>query len=215
MPSSPACLLQSRWFYTVATTILTAAFWWSGFDKLLHFADAQAEMEHFGLHPATWFAALTIAVQLISSALIIAASRWAHWGAGALILFTLATIPLAHRFWEMDGLLAILEHALVMDHISVIGGLLVAMALAQRQRARPKDGEAAHPALQACWQDQPEAPRSTSDAPYGPNTTLRTAHYAFSPTVAHSQFLRSPSASVAALRRHMHGNRSPFHGLRR
>lgn len=210
--SSPLfSLLQSRRFYTVATVTLTAAFWWSGLTKLFNFTDTQAEMLHFGLHPVTLFAALTIAVQLVGSALIITASRWAYLGAGALITFTLATIPLAHRFWEMDGLIAVLEHALVMDHISVIGGLLLAAALAPLDRTRGTNGHAEHPVLQGRWSARKENPNT----PPPGGAPLRTSHYALTPTVAFSQFLRSGSATAAAVDRHMHGNRPPFHGHRR
>ncbi|MEG0938361.1 MAG: hypothetical protein RSE32_06275 [Comamonas sp.] len=49
-------------------------------------------------------------------------------------MFTLSTIPLAHRFWEMEGMVAFLEKALVQEHISLIGGLAVAAALASMRR---------------------------------------------------------------------------------
>lgn len=77
---------------------------------------------------------LTITVQLLGSWLIISASRLAWLGALMLSVFTLSTIPLAHRFWEMQGLEAFLEQALVQDHLSVIGGLAVAAALAHAYR---------------------------------------------------------------------------------
>lgn len=134
MPYPVGALLASRVFYTVAAAFLTFIFWWSGITKLLDFAGATAEMQHFGLQPAWLIAALTIAVQLVGSLLIISASRWAWLGAGALSVFTLATIPLAHRFWEMQGLVAMLERALVQEHISVIGGLALAAAFAHWQR---------------------------------------------------------------------------------
>ena len=127
-------LLQSRVYYTLATALLTYIFWWSGLSKIFDFAGAMAEMEHFGLHPAALFAAATIALQVLSSLAIISASRWAWLGAGALAVFTLSTIPLAHRFWEMEGMVAFLEKALVQEHISLIGGLAVAAALASMRR---------------------------------------------------------------------------------
>ncbi|MEG0938362.1 MAG: DoxX family protein [Comamonas sp.] len=70
-------LLQSRVYYTLATALLTYIFWWSGLNKIFDFAGAMAEMEHFGLHPATLFAAATIALQVLGSLAIISASRWA------------------------------------------------------------------------------------------------------------------------------------------
>lgn len=127
-------LLQSRGYYTLATALLTYIFWWSGLSKILDFAGAMAEMEHFGLHPAALFAAATIALQVLGSLAIISASRWAWLGAGALAVFTLSTIPLAHRFWEMEGMVAFLEKALVQEHFSLIGGLAVAAALASMRR---------------------------------------------------------------------------------
>ena len=127
-------LLQSRVYYTLATALLTYIFWWSGLNKIFDFSGAMAEMEHFGLHPAALFAAATIALQVLGSLAIISASRWAWLGAGALAVFTLSTIPLAHRFWEMEGMVAFLEKALVQEHISLIGGLAVAAALASMRR---------------------------------------------------------------------------------
>ena len=127
-------LLQSRVYYTLATALLTYIFWWSGLSKIFDFAGAMAEMEHFGLHPAALFAAATIALQVLGSLAIISASRWAWLGAGALAVFTLSTIPLAHRFWEMEGMVAFLEKALVQEHFSLIGGLAVAAALTGMRR---------------------------------------------------------------------------------
>lgn len=127
-------LLQSRLYYTLATALLTYIFWWSGLHKVLDFGGAMAEMEHFGLRPTALFAVATIAVQLLGSLAIITASRWAWLGAGALAVFTLSTIPLAHQFWAMEGMQAFLEKALVQDHMSVIGGLAVAAALASLRR---------------------------------------------------------------------------------
>ena len=115
--------------------MLTYIFWWSGITKLLDFPSAVGEMQHFGLQPAAFFAALTIAVQLVASAVIIWGGRWVYLAAAALAGFTLSTIPVAHRFWEMQGMEAMLEKALVQDHIGVIGGLAVAAMLAyQRQK---------------------------------------------------------------------------------
>lgn len=127
-------LLRSRVYYLLATLLLTYIFWWSCLNKIWDFGAAKMEMAHFGLKPEALFAVLTIAVQIVGSGLIISASRLAWLGALMLSVFTLSTIPLAHRFWEMEGLEAFLEQALVQDHISVIGGLFVAAALAQAHR---------------------------------------------------------------------------------
>lgn len=130
-----ATVLHSRLYYVLATSVLTSVFWSSGIQKIFGFGATLQEMAHFGLQPAWLFALATIAVQLLGSLLIVSASRFAWLGAGALAVFTLSTIPLAHRFWEMQGMIAFLEKALVLDHISIIGGLAVAAALAQQRRS--------------------------------------------------------------------------------
>ena len=132
-----AALLRSRALFYVGAAALTFVFWWSGLTKLWDFAGAQAEMAHFGLNPPALFAALTILVQLGGSALIVFGRQSAWLGAGALSVLTLATIPLAHRFWTLDGLAALLDKALVQEHLSVIGGLILAAILAQAKFERP------------------------------------------------------------------------------
>lgn len=126
--------LRSRPLYLLAAAWLTYVFWWSGLSKVFDFQSAIGEMGHFGLRPAPLFAAITVAVQLVAPLAIIACSRWAWLGAGALAGFTLTTIPIAHRFWEMNGTEGFLEKALVQDHISLVGGLVVAAVLAHHRR---------------------------------------------------------------------------------
>ncbi|MCY1234836.1 hypothetical protein D3C87_830840 [compost metagenome] len=127
-------LLRSRWLFHAGAAALTYIFWWSGLTKILDFAGAQAEMAHFGLTPTALFAVMTIVLQLGGSLLIVLGTRWAWLGAGALAAFTLGTIPLAHRFWTMDGTVAFLEKALVQEHVSVVGGLMLAAMLAALRR---------------------------------------------------------------------------------
>jgi transmembrane protein len=78
-------------------------------------------------------AILVIIVQLGGSALVIH-GRHAWLGAGALGIFTALTIPIAHAFWTMSGEMAFLEMMFVFEHISVIGGLMVAAALCAPHR---------------------------------------------------------------------------------
>jgi transmembrane protein len=127
-------LLRSPWTFHFGALVLTSVYWWSGLNKIVNFPGAQAEMAHFGLNPTVLFALLTIAVQLGGSVLIIIGSRWAWVGAGGLTVFTLATIPLAHRFWEMEGMVAFLEKALVQEHITVVGGLVLAAIVSEVRR---------------------------------------------------------------------------------
>jgi len=117
-------------FY-IGAVAATYMFWSSGFGKAAHFADTLGEMAHFGLNPAWFFAIGTIVVQLAGSALVIFGGRYAWIGAAALALFTLATIPLAHPFWALPPEAAFGERLIAEEHVSVVGGLIVAALLAR------------------------------------------------------------------------------------
>jgi len=118
----------TRWAWLVGAIAVTSIFWWSGLVKLWDFEATQAEMAHFGLRPPGLFALGTIGLQLAGSALILRGGRYAWIGAGALAAFTLATIPLAHHFWTMDGQQAFLEKTIAQEHLAVVGGLILAAA---------------------------------------------------------------------------------------
>lgn len=124
MPSFIATIVNSRAFGYLARTILTYMFWASGLAKLLDFNAGVAEMAYFGLEPAPMFNIAVALTQLGGSALIIA-NRWTWLGAGALGIFTALTIPIAHTFWTMQEPMRTLEFYVVMEHITVIGALMV------------------------------------------------------------------------------------------
>ncbi|MDP9589621.1 UNVERIFIED_ORG: transmembrane protein [Shinella zoogloeoides] len=114
----------SRAFGLLARLVLTSMFWLSGIAKLADFSGGVAEMAHFGLEPPALFNVATALVQLVGSALIIA-NRWTWLGAGMLAVFTALTIPIAHNFWTMEEPMRTVEFYVVMEHITVIGALMV------------------------------------------------------------------------------------------
>ncbi|WP_454858233.1 DoxX family protein [Rhizobium binxianense] len=121
-------LLSSPAFGVFARVLVTFPFWSSGLAKLSDFAGAVAEMEKYGVLPATPMAAVVIMVQLVGSVLVI--SGWNAWlGAGALGVFTALTIPVAHAFWRMTDEAAFFEMLFAIEHISVIGGLMLVAIL--------------------------------------------------------------------------------------
>jgi transmembrane protein len=124
-------LTSTAWFGYVARILLTYMFWASGIAKLVDFQAGVGEMAHFGLNPPVAFAIATIIVQLGGSALIIL-NRWTWLGAGALGIFTLLTIPIAHNFWTMEEPFKTIEFYVVMEHISIVGALMVVAWKADR-----------------------------------------------------------------------------------
>jgi len=131
MPTLIARILDWPYFMLLARIALTFPFWGSGLSKLIDFPAAVAEMEQFDLRPAWLIACLVIFTQLGGSLLIVA-NRRAWSGAGALAVFTLLTIPVAHDFWNLRGHAARMEFYIAVEHISVIGGLMLAAILSRQ-----------------------------------------------------------------------------------
>ncbi len=134
--------LRSFLFYCGAIAV-TFMFWWSGFTKLADFPQTLGEMAHFGLHPPWLFAVGTIVIQLAGSALLIGGGRFAWLGAAPLALFTLASIPIAHHFWDMSPEMAFGERLIAEEHVTVIGGLIVAALLAPEMGPQWRFGKGA------------------------------------------------------------------------
>ena len=135
-PSYVTSALKSGWLYFSGMVLMTSAFWQSGFTKAFDFTAAQGEMTHFGLKPAAFFAVGTIVIQLGGSALMIFGKRLAWLGAVALAAFTVATIPVAHDFWNLQGGEAFTQRMFANANLSIVGGLLLA-AIAAELRFRP------------------------------------------------------------------------------
>lgn len=138
MPNAVAQLLNASWFATAARVVVTFPYWSSGLSKTFGFGDALAEMARYDLHPPVFFAIATIVCMFVGSALVIA-NRHVWLGAGALIVFTALTIPIAHDFWNLTGPAAQTELFFVVEHIGLIGGLMLAAILAQRGKAQNQE----------------------------------------------------------------------------
>ncbi|RAX37689.1 DoxX family protein, partial [Rhizobium tropici] len=86
--SSLARAVGSPVIRTVSLLALCAAYVQGPLTKIFDFNGALAEMDHFGLHPATFFAVAVIVFELAASSMVISGFlRWA--GALALAGFTL------------------------------------------------------------------------------------------------------------------------------
>jgi uncharacterized membrane protein YphA (DoxX/SURF4 family) len=108
----------------VALLALCAAYLQGGFDKLLDFDAAVAEVRHFGLEPAAPMAIATIVTELCGSALILSGVlRWlgALWLAG----FTLSATFIANRFWDLAPASRFMVENQFFEHIGLIGGFLL------------------------------------------------------------------------------------------
>lgn len=106
-----------RWLALLA---LCGAYLQGGLVKLLDFNGAQAEMAHFGLHPAHLAAAAVILLELGASALVLTGRlRWL--GALALAGFTAAAALMANRYWEAPADARFMTMNAFYEHIGLAG----------------------------------------------------------------------------------------------
>ncbi len=126
-------LLGDTRFAVLAATLLTLPYWTSGIAKLFDLAGALGEARHFGLEPAALVVAVTILVQIGCSLLIII-GRQAWLGAGALGVFTAIATLIAHPFWQVaDPMARFHERNTFLEHVGLIGGLMLAAILRERR----------------------------------------------------------------------------------
>jgi uncharacterized membrane protein YphA (DoxX/SURF4 family) len=85
----------------LARLAIIGVFILAGISKAADYPAAVAEQAHFGLRPPELWAGLTIAVELIGSALILS-GRFVWLGAGMLGIFTALTSFIAHAYWRLD-----------------------------------------------------------------------------------------------------------------
>jgi uncharacterized membrane protein YphA (DoxX/SURF4 family) len=110
-----------RW---IALLALCGAYLQGGLTKALDFQGAVAEMEHFGLAPAAYFASATIALELGASLAILAG--WHRWLAAlALAGFTMVASFIANRFWEVPEPQQVATANAFFEHIGLVGGFML------------------------------------------------------------------------------------------
>lgn len=120
-------LLTHSVFLVVAKTVLTLVFWMAGLFGIFNFKIIVQEMIDANLAWPRFFAIATIATQLTGSAVVITNFAGLGWlGAGGLAVFLLLTIPLGHPFWNFEEPKRTQEFHIALEHVSVVGGLMLA-----------------------------------------------------------------------------------------
>lgn len=115
--------------------LLTFFFWMAGIFGLFNFGAIVQEMITVGLPLPSMFAIGTILCQLGGSALVISDRAGYGWvGSVMLIVFTLLTIPVGHPFWTFSEPARTQEFHIALEHLSLIGGLMMSMLLSGRKR---------------------------------------------------------------------------------
>ncbi|ANL37554.1 DoxX family protein [Rhizobium phaseoli] len=113
---------------TAALLALCAAYIQGPLTKIADFDGALAEMDHFGLHPAAFFAVAVIVFELTASTMVVSGFlRWAS--ALALAGFTVLATFIALRFWEMaPGLERRMATNAFFEHLGLAGAFVFVAA---------------------------------------------------------------------------------------
>ncbi|MGQ5718339.1 DoxX family protein [Pseudochrobactrum asaccharolyticum] len=153
MPVMITRVLDAQWFDVLARVLLTLVFWTSGLGKLFDFTASAGIMVDFGLQLGWAYNIATLILQ-IGASLMIICNRGVWLATGALAVFTVLTIPIAHPFWAKSGEEAFRDMTVALEHISVIGGLAVYAVYYRHSTKTTQDADASrlekfnhHPSL--------------------------------------------------------------------
>ncbi len=133
MPRWVATVLEAPITSLIGRIALTFVFWATGIVHTVRWGPTVDGMERLGLNPPEVVNLATIVVFFVGSALVIW-GPWAWIGAGMLAVFLALTIPIAHPFWTMDPPQRFARMNIVLEHVSVIGGLILAAVLRHKER---------------------------------------------------------------------------------
>lgn len=119
-------IADSPLMFLFVRIMITTLFWSEVFLGLINFNAFAGEVQRVGLPCPRFVAAGAIVLQGVASFLIITDfNQWGWYGAGALSIFTLLTIPFGHAFWRCSEPRRTQELHFVLEHISLVGGLLL------------------------------------------------------------------------------------------
>jgi putative oxidoreductase len=113
---------------TAGRVLVGVLFLWAGIDKVLGWPGAQQEVVAGGLPAPTVMLALTVLLQVAGGAAIIA-GRLLRPSCWALAGFTALATVLYHGFWHATGAARHAELIPFMEHVCIVGGLLVVSTL--------------------------------------------------------------------------------------
>jgi len=117
---------------TAGRVLVGVLFLWAGIDKVLGWQGALQEVVAGGLPAPTALLALTVLLQVVGGAAIMT-GRLLRPSCWALAGFTLLATVLYHGFWHAAGAARHAELIPFMEHVCIVGGLLVVSTLDNRR----------------------------------------------------------------------------------
>ena len=117
---------------TAGRVLVGVLFLWAGIDKVMGWQGALQEVVAGGLPLPSVMLALTVLLQVAGGAAIIA-GRLLRPSCWALAGFTALATVLYHGFWHATGAARHAELIPFMEHVCIVGGLLVVSTLDARR----------------------------------------------------------------------------------
>jgi len=114
--------------FPIARVCLAVVFLYSAVDKLWHWRSSIDEVRGDGLPWPAAFAGATVFTQLVGGFLV-ATGFFAWLGALLLAGFTVAATLVEHRFWLRRGSEFAHELTTSLEHVAIIGGLILVSLL--------------------------------------------------------------------------------------
>lgn len=118
---------------TAGRVLVGVLFLWAGIDKVQGWHGALQEVVAGGLPAPTLMLALTVLLQVAGGAAIVA-GRLLKPACWALAGFTALATVLYHGFWHATGAARHAELIPFMEHVCIVGGLLVVSTLEPGRR---------------------------------------------------------------------------------
>jgi putative oxidoreductase len=118
---------------TAGRVLVGVLFLWAGIDKVMGWQGALQEVVAGGLPLPSAMLALTVLLQAAGGAAIVA-GRLLRPSCWALAGFTALATVLYHGFWHAAGAARHAELIPFMEHVCIVGGLLVVSTLERHRR---------------------------------------------------------------------------------
>ena len=127
--------------YTLGRVFIPIIFLVTGIQKALNIADFAKDLAalsipipdeivpYLGSIPKYEALGYLIAAIEIICGLMVLAGLKARWAALVLIVFTACTIIFVHHFWDMEGVAMFNHRAEALKNLSILGGLLLIVAI--------------------------------------------------------------------------------------
>jgi transmembrane protein len=116
--------LATSYGVLLARALMAAVFLYSAQDKIRHWQTGVDEMIGLGLPMPRLLAAATTVIQMVGGLSVLFGVGTAA-GAALLALFTAAATVMGHRFWQLHGKQAQQELNASLEHLAIIGGLIL------------------------------------------------------------------------------------------